>query len=395
MEEIKKTLKKEFEDHLNQVILPFWMNLRDNQYGGFYGYVDMDLNVVRDAVKGCILNNRIRWFFSNAYMTLKRPELLDYAKHAYEFLKNACLDRECGGVYWSVACDGRVEEDMKHTYNQAFAIYALSSYYDVSGDQEALDIAWSIYDVIEANCKDELGYLEAFDRNFKPVSNEKLSENGVMAEKTMNTLLHVMEGYSELYRVTKDERVGANLRWMLEILVKKVYNPALRRQEVFFDREWNSIIDLHSYGHDIETSWLADRAQEILGDPEVEAMLLPVTKELAAHIYERAYCDSSLLNECERGVDSTIRIWWVQAEAVVGFMNAYQRCPEKTEYFEAVKSIWNYIQNVQTDKRPGSEWFWSMDADRTPSAGKPIVEPWKCPYHNGRMCFEMMKRLSE
>lgn len=394
MDEIKRTLKRKFEDHLNQVILPFWMSLRDDQYGGFYGYVDYDLNVIRDAVKGCILNNRILWFFSNAYMTCGRPELLEYAGHAYSFLKNACLDREYGGVYWSVTYDGKPMEDMKHTYNQAFAIYALSSYYDVSGDPEALSIAWSIYDVIEAHCKDELGYLEAFDRKFAPVSNEKLSENGVMAEKTMNTLLHVFEGYSELYRVTKDERVAANLRWMLEIFAKKVYNPALRRQEVFFDREWNTLIDLHSYGHDIETSWLVDRGLEILQDPEMSAMLAPITDALAEHIYERAYRDSSLLNECEKGVDNTNRIWWVQAEAVLGFMNAYQKHPERQEYFDAVQEIWKYIQEKLTDHRPGSEWYWDLDADGNPSDHKPIVEPWKCPYHNGRMCFEMIRRLS-
>ena len=222
-------MKQQIQDHLDKVILPFWESLKDDEYGGFYGYMDIDLNVDKKAVKGCILNNRILWFFANAYLNQKRPELLSYAKHAYEFLKKACLDKTYGGVYWSVTFDGKPEEDMKHTYNQAFAIYALSSYYDASGDKEALDIAFSIYDVIEAHCKDDKGYLEAFDRNFQPVSNEKLSENGVMAEKTMNTLLHVFEGYTELYRVTKDKRVGENLRWVLDIFAKKVYNPDKKR----------------------------------------------------------------------------------------------------------------------------------------------------------------------
>ena len=208
---------------------------------------------------------------------------------------------------------------MKHTYNQAFAIYALSSYYDASGDKEALDIAFSIYDVIEAHCKDDKGYLEAFDRNFQPVSNEKLSENGVMAEKTMNTLLHVFEGYTELYRVTKDKRVGENLRWMLDIFAKKVYNPDKKRQEVFFDKDWNTLIDLYSYGHDIETSWLIDRGLEILNYPAVTEKLSPITDTLAEQIYKIAYKDHSVINECERGVDNTTRVWWVQAESVLGF----------------------------------------------------------------------------
>lgn len=390
----KAVLKQEIQHHLEQVILPFWMGLRDREHGGFYGYVDIDLKVDRQAVKGCILNNRILWFFSNAYLTLKKPELLEYAKHAYEFLKSACLDRECGGVYWSVTYDGKPGEDMKHTYNQAFAIYALSSYYDASGDREALELAWSIYQVIEEHCKDDRGYLEAFDRHFQPVDNEKLSENGVMAQKTMNTLLHVFEGYSELYRVTGDERVAANLKWMLEIFADKVYNPQKKRQEVFFDEDWNTLIDLYSYGHDIETSWLVDRGLELLGDEAVSRKLGPITDVLAEQIYQIAYQDSSVLNECERGVNNTSRVWWVQAESVLGFMNYYQKHPEKTEYFTAVCDIWGYIRDVLTDKRAGSEWYWELDAHRRPSSGKPIVEPWKCPYHNGRMCFEMIKRLS-
>lgn len=392
MQETNK-MKQQIQDHLDKVILPFWESLKDDEYGGFYGYMDIDLNVDKKAVKGCILNNRILWFFANAYLTKKRPELLSYAKHAYEFLKKACLDKTYGGVYWSVTFDGKPEEDMKHTYNQAFAIYALSSYYDASGDTEALDIAFSIYDVIEAHCKDDKGYLEAFDRNFQPVSNEKLSENGVMAEKTMNTLLHVFEGYTELYRVTKDKRVGENLRWMLDIFAKKVYNPDKKHQEVFFDKDWNTLIDLYSYGHDIETSWLIDRGLEILNDPDVTEKLSPITDTLAEQIYKIAYKDHSVINECERGVDNTTRVWWVQAESVLGFMNYYQKHPEKTEYFKAVQDIWEYIQTYMVDKRPGSEWFWDLDENKQPSDKKPIVEPWKCPYHNGRMCFEMINRL--
>lgn len=209
----------------------------------------------------------------------------------------------------------------------------------------------------------------------------------------MNTLLHVFEGYTELYRVTKDKRVGENLRWMLDIFAKKVYNPDKKRQEVFFDKDWNTLIDLYSYGHDIETSWLIDRGLKILNDPAVTENLSPITDTLAEQIYKIAYKDHSVINECERGVNDTKRVWWVQAESVLGFMNYYQKHPEKTEYFKAVQDIWEYIQTYMVDKRPGSEWFWDLDENKQPSDKKPIVEPWKCPYHNGRMCFEMINRL--
>lgn len=388
-----KQLKSEVKNHLEMKLLPFWKKLRDKENGGFYGYVDFDLNIDKTAVKGCILHSRILWFFANAAMTLGDKTLLEYADHAYEFIKKCCIDETYGGIYWAVTYDGKIADDIKHTYNQAFAIYALSSYYDASGNKEALELAWKLYELIETRCKDSEGYLEAFDRNFEPVSNEKLSENGVMAEKTMNTLLHVFEAYTELYRVTKDEKVGENLRWILEIFADKVYNPKRHRQEVFFDAHWNTLIDLHSYGHDIETAWLIDRGCEVLGDQALSEKMQAITKDLTAEVYKTAFKDNSLLNECEKGVDDVSRRWWVQAETVVGFLNGYEKAPEHKEYLEAVFGQWDYIKTNLVDKREGSEWFWDLDENGVPVTKKPIVEPWKCPYHNGRMCFEVIRRL--
>jgi len=293
------------EKHLREKLLPFWEKLKDEENGGFYGYMDFDLNVDKKSVKGCILNSRILWFFSNAYRMFQDERLASDARHAYEFMKNYCVDRDYGGVYWSVSYDGRVIDSTKHTYNQAFAIYALASYYDAVGSEEALRLALQIQSVIEEKCTDEWGYLEAFNRRFEPEDNDKLSENGVMAEKTMNTLLHVMEAYTEYLLACREagtpesamaERteavsghessaagqegaviedtgagqekgglcphekiVEAKLRWILNLVETRIYNPELRRQEVFFDLAMNSLIDLHSYGHDIEAAWLIDR----------------------------------------------------------------------------------------------------------------------------------------
>lgn len=383
---------QEVKKHLEETLIPFWGNLMDREYGGFYGYVGDDLKLDRFAVKGVILNSRILWFFSNSAVVLEKPELLMYAGHAYRFLKDFCLDRVHGGVFWSMTYDGQPEDETKHTYNQAFAVYALSSYYAASGEKEALELAFDLFHLIESECRDEAGYGEAYTRDFVPEANEKLSENGVTASKTMNTLLHVFEAYTELYRVTQEPEVSERLREILDVFAEKVYNQELKRQEVFFDNQWNSLIDLHSYGHDIETSWLIDRGLEILGDPAYTEKMKPVVKALAKEIYERAYRGHSLLNECEKGLDDTDRIWWVQAEAVVGFFNAWEEEPEETYYLEAAKDIWNYIKENLVDRRPNSEWFWRLHEDGTPVSGEPIVEPWKCPYHNGRMCMEIWTR---
>lgn len=386
---------EEFRDHLTKKIIPFWKNLKDNEYGGYYGYMDYELGVDKEAVKGCILNSRIMWFFSNAYTLLKDETLLEEARHAFVFMKKCCLDQKNGGIYWSIRYNGEPEDTTKHTYNQAFAIYALSSYYEASGDEEALRIAKELYRIIEDRCTDEIGYLEAFDEAFHEIENDKLSENGVIADKTMNTLLHVFEAYTELYRVAKLPEVYESLKWILDTFAKKVYNPELHRQEVFFDVNMKPIIDLHSYGHDIETAWLIDRGLEVLGDSRYTELLSPITKDLTAQIYKIAFDGHSLANECEKGVVNTHRIWWVQAETVVGFLNGYEQDPSKTEYLEAAEAEWQFIKEHVVDQRNGSEWFWEVDENGKPYEGRPIVEPWKCPYHNGRMCFEVIKRLTK
>lgn len=382
----------EVRTHLEERLIPFWEGLTDEKYGGFYGYMDYDLKVDMQYEKGCILNSRILWFFSNAYMLLKEEYLKETAEHAYRFMRNYCVDQEYGGVFWSVSYDGNVKDDTKHTYNQAFAIYALASYYDAVGDQDALDLAFELQRLIEEKCTDSIGYLEAFTRKFEPEENDKLSENGVLAEKTMNTLLHVFEAYTELYRVSHDKKTGERLRFILDTVAEKVYNPVLGRQEVFFDKNWNTLIDLYSYGHDIETAWLLDRGLEVLDDPEYIRKISPITKEMTQNIYERAYVNHSLLNEAENGVQDTTRVWWVQAETIVGFVNAWQKEPENTFWLEAAKDVWEYIKTYLIDKRNGSEWYWAVDQNGKP-AEKPIVEPWKCPYHNGRMCIEVIRRL--
>lgn len=385
----------QIKKHLTKDIIPFWKRLKDKDYGGFYGELDFNLKLIKKADKGCILNSRILWFFSNAYLTLKDVSCLDYAGHSYEFLKNAFYDKDNGGVFWSVTYDGKPGDTSKHTYNQAFAIYALASYYDASGDREALELAYALTDKVETYLKDDGGYLEAFDRKFQPVENEKLSENGVMADRTMNTLLHVYEAYTELYRVDKNQGIAAKMVWMLDLFADKVYNPEKRRLEVFFDHNWNSLIELNSYGHDIEASWLIDRGVEVLGNPDYEARITPITKELAAHIFESALDANSLNNECENGRVDTKKVWWVQAEAMLGFLNGYQKDKSKKEYLEAVGRLWDYIANYMIDDREGSEWFNELERDGTPIKSKEIVGPWKCPYHNGRMCFEVIRRQIE
>lgn len=408
----------EIKEELFSHIIPFWMNLRDEEFGGYYGYFGYDLDLDKKSDKGVILHSRILWFFSNVYAYLtenpsvkeeidsakygyKSEDVLNAAKHAYKHLVSKCIDNDNGGVYWSVTFDGEPADTTKHTYNIAFTIYALSSYYAITNDKVALNLAYDLFTVIETKCRDEEGYLEAFDIEFKPAGNDKLSENGVEAGRTMNTLLHIYEAYSELYRVDKSASIADKLYKIIDIFVDNMFNTELNRQEVFFDLKYNTLIDLHSYGHDIETSWLFDRGLEILetNDPEgaapFTAKLRPILVKLADCVLNKAFDGKALFNECEKGVDDTRRVWWVQSEAIVGYINAAKLNPKEADkYMKTAETIWEYTKNIIVDKRPGSCWYSEVFADDTPNTKKAIADEWTCPYHNGRMCLEVMKRLA-
>ncbi len=404
-------MRGEIKEHLLRDIIPFWLALKDVDNGGFYGYVGYGRDVDKQAEKGCILNSRILWFFSNCYLLykdglltdadlaaedLKAAQILAAADHAFDFMRSAFLDKINGGVLWSVSFDGKALDTTKHTYNQAFAVYSLASYYRASGNKEALGTACMIYDIIESRCKDDKGYLEAFNIDFTPAGNDKLSENGVMADKTMNTLLHVMEAYTELYKATEDVGIRGQMIRVMEIFKNKIYNPRLRRQEVFFDEDYNSIIDLHSYGHDIETSWLLDRTLEVIGDPSLTRMMEQISDALSENIYETAFDGRSLANECDKGVVNNKRVWWVQAETVIGFLNAYAKHPDEKKYIDAVLREWEFIRDFQIDHRGHpAEWYGEIGADGRPDPTQPLADPWKCPYHNGRMCIEVIRRLED
>jgi mannobiose 2-epimerase len=389
-------LKREAEIHLKSKLIPFWQSLRDDLHGGYFGYMGYDLMVDATAPKGSILLSRILWFFSSAYRATGDPSLLLHARHACTFL-DRFFDEEYGGVYWSCTFDGKPLDTAKHTYAQSFAIYGLCAYALASGEPAPLDRALELYTLIETRMADGGTYLEAFDRALRPLDNVKLSDNpkllskGIVAEKTMNTMLHLLEAYTLLYEATGDARVYNSLRSLLLLIEQKVYNRKQNRLEVFFDRQLNTVFDMQSFGHDIEASWLIDLAAQRVFTGEDRKRVETWTTKLAMGVYERAYLCGSLINERAEGADDTARIWWVQAEAMVGLCNLWQKTGN-AQLRDAMDDLWGFITSGLVDPRPNSEWFWSLDTLGRPDR-KPIVEPWKCPYHNGRMCMELISRL--
>ena len=392
-------LYEELKEHLTGKILPFWRRLQDEQNGGFYGYVDKNLVVDKAAHKGCILNSRILWTFSTAARVLGDSRYLVEARHALAFMERF-EDKKRGGVYWSLTAAGEPLDLTKHTYCQAFAIYGLAAYMRAAGKQDslygiALDRALRLFSVIESHCSDEGGYGEAFEPDYTPVGNEKLSDNpmlmerGEVAQRTMNTLLHVLEAYAELYRAYPDEEVREAGEKCLQRFLKVMYNQPKRRLEVFFDRNYRSLLDMQSYGHDIEGSWLIWDAVETFIPEDERAPYRDMCLTLAKAVTERAFTDHGLENEIVEGKVEHTRIWWVQAETLLGLDNAW-RLSGDARYRELALQQWETIQRMIVDPREGGEWYWSVQPDGTPT-DKPIVEEWKCPYHNGRMCLRIIE----
>ncbi len=403
-------MKTKATEHLQKVILPYWNKLADFENGGFYGYVDQNLNVDKKAQKGVILHSRILWFYSTVYSVIGGDENLKMANHAFDFVYSKCFDEEFSGVYWMMNYDGTAADCTKNAYCQAFAIYGLAAYYKATGNVLALRRAYRLFENIETYCVDQFGYLESFERDWKKPVESAICDQGVVADKTMNTLLHVLEAYTLLLEVDRHPAVAQKLYRILQLFSKKVYYADLERLEVFFDSKMSPLGDIHSYGHDIEASWLLDLAAKtlseninLLGEDEKKsaekeiADTLACTSILAKKILSLAYSDNSLDNESrgERAGNAKInmqRVWWVQAEGVVGFLNEYQKSGSG-EFLQAAKNVFSFIEEKQLDHRPGSEWFGYVDKNGVPEPGEPITEAWKCPYHNGRMCLELIKRF--
>lgn len=389
-------LKLEAERHLKSVIIPFWSELRDERHGGYVGYVGYDLKADASAPKGCIQNSRILWFFSSAYSRLRTPALLECANHAYRYLETFA-DKKDGGLFWMCTADGEPMDETKHTYNHAFAIYALAAYARASGKEKPLHQALKLFELVESRMTRDGQYLDAFTRAFRPLSNLKLSDSpklmarGVVAKKTMNTVLHVLEAYTLLYEIGKDRRVLARLQYLLDFIMRYVYDRDNNRLNVFFDGAMRSLIDMQSYGHDIEASWLIDLAADAAQTDGERAQTKAVTSRLAQGVLDRAFSGGSLKNEIVEGEADARRIWWVQAETMVGMLNLWQKTGD-VGLMKQISALWQYINASIVDHRQNGEWYAILDETGVP-ARLPVAEPWKAPYHNGRMCLEMMKRL--
>ncbi len=390
-----ENLKKEILEEFNRVI-SFWMeNVIDYKNRDFIGKIKADGTKEMQSEKSLILATRILWTFSKCYQRFKENKYLETADILYEYIKNNFVDKEYGGLYWMLDYNGNVIDSTKKFYGQSFGIYSFVEYAKASGNKQAVADAYEIFDIIEKYGKDKEngGYIESASRDFSFIKDMRLSERDMNAPKSMNTHLHILEAYSNLANFTKDEKVIKVLEEIIEIFLDKIMQKN-GHSGLFFDMKWNLLSDLISYGHDIETSWLLKEAVENSNDKDLKEKVILSSINLAEVSTKEAIDKKGgiLYEGASKGPFKTKKEWWMQVEAMVGYMNAYQMT-DKEIYIDKLLNIWKFCK--EKFRTPYGEWYYFVDEKNEPVKEREIAGPWKCPYHSIRAFLEIMERIEK
>lgn len=378
-----------------QDILEYWQkNTIDATHGGFYGRIDNDNTIFKEAPKGAVLNSRILWSFSAAYNLTKKPDYLQAAERVFTYLCDHFIDKEFGGVYWTVDFRGNPLDTKKQIYALAFAVYGLSEFYISSKNEEAKELAIELHNKILEYSYDKQngGYIEALSRDWKEIADLRLSKKDANEKKSMNTHLHVLEAFSNLYRIWANEKLQERITELIYIFLNHIIDPEMHHLILFFDEKWNKKSHIISYGHDIEAAWLIEEATLLTGNTSLIKQVKKQSVELATAAIDGLDADGGLWYEYDIDKDDLIKEKhsWPQAEAMVGFFNAWQITGDETFLQQSLKS-WQFIQKHILDKKNG-EWFWGIKENKS-VMDEDKAGIWKCPYHNSRACIELIKRI--
>jgi cellobiose epimerase len=380
-------------------ILPFWCGpALDREKGGWMAWLSNDLKPDRTQPKGLIVNTRILWVFSAAYIAQPKPVYREMAQRAYDFVLNHFWDKQHGGAFWRLNDNGQALDDSKKIYGQAFCIYALSEFHRAFGDSGSLAPAQEVFDLMERHAHDKKfgGYIEVCRRDWSEAGPEaRLSDKDMNEKKSMNNQLHVLEALTNLHRVSRGPLVAERLRELIELFLARILDARTNHLHHFFDEQWNVRSDTYTFGHDIETTWLLCEAAEELGDVGLLKRVRTVAVQMAGvTLNEGLGAEGGLSYEGKDGkIIDPGRESWPQAEAAIGFLNAFEISHDE-KFFKASRRVWNFIEQNIVDRVHG-EWFWRINPDGKPDQKLPKVSEWKGPYHGSRACLEIMRRLAK
>lgn len=389
-----KQLQSELSTELDS-ILGYWAKCTiDSENEGFIGQIDHNDQANPKAEKGSVLNARILWTFSSAYKLTKDEQHKQIAKRAFDYIVSHFYDTEFGGIFWSLHFDGTPKDTKNQIYAIAFVIYGMTEYYAVFKDEKALEVAIALYKKIQEHSYDSIhkGYLEAFTRDWKNIDDLRLSDKDANEKKTMNTHLHIVEAYANLYKVWKNDTLQKDIIELLHVIDTHFINEETGHLRLFFDEKWIEKPDVISYGHDIEAAWLLLQCAEISQDATLIARYKKHAIQLTDVTREGIDEDGGLWYELDPESNELIaeKHWWPQAELMIGFFNTYELTGDKT-YLNVVLKNWDFIKTYILDTENG-EWHWGINADYS-LIEKDKAGFWKCPYHNGRACIEIINRI--
>lgn len=387
--------KKELQQELEEILVYWISNVVDEKQGGFYGAVSNDNMIDSIAPKGVVLNSRILWTFSAASKYSKNEQCLEIATRAFNYLEKYFIDYEYGGVFWSVDHTGKILDGKKQVYGLAFCMYGLVEFYKVTRNENALQYAKDMFECIEKFSFDKTkdGYTEAFTREWASIDDFRLSEKDNNEKKTMNTHLHIIEAYANLYEVWPEIFLRGKITGLLNIFEKYIFNKSNHHLNLFMTEDWEVKSSIQSFGHDIEASWLLYECAEISGNELYIDRYKKIALQMAAAAAEALDTDGGMWYEYDPAINHWIKEKhsWPQAEAMVGFFNAYQLSGDE-KYLQLSLNSWQFVKQHLKDSDWG-EWFWGVNEDYS-IMQKDKAGFWKCPYHNSRACMEIMKRIS-
>lgn len=413
--DLAETYVPKLRHNLEEYVIDFWYPRSiDDEHGGFILSYDDEGAFAGNDAKMIVTQARMTWFFARLTRTdVVDGDYTDAADHGFAFLRDAMWDDDHGGFYWEVDRRGTVRKPRKHLYGQAFGLYALAEYYRVTGNEQALDLAGDLFEVIDDVAKDHQngGYHEYFEPDWEQVTegttylatiepdwSPKESGESVLDPtlKLMNTHLHLLEAFTTYYRVTGDETVRERLHELLTILTNTVVRKDRPACTDKYDPDWTPKLDdadfrVVSYGHDVENVWLTMEASEALDVPT--RLFADLYDGLFDYSLEYGYDDQNggfyFFGPLGEHATNRIKAWWVQAEAMTSALRMYEATGEDV-YRNVFEETYDFIEQYHVDETHG-EWHSGVDETLEP-VGRKGAE-YKGAYHDGRALIECIETL--